>query len=326
MFDWLQRLADLAVYGGMGLAPESHLGKAVNFFVYDVVKILILLFAITLLMGVVNAYFPVDRLRAFLSSRRFFGTDHLIAAMFGAVTPFCSCSSVPLFIGFVRGGIPLGVTFAFLITSPLVNVVALAIFFGIFGWKFTVVYGLTAIFLGALAGFVLGRLRLEPLLTKWVHDLWAKAERSRVSYEAEQATFAQRFPGVMREAFGIVKSVLIYIIVGIGVGAAMHGYVPEGFFSTYLNSGQWWSVPAAVIVAVPIYANVAGIIPVIEVLVAKGVPFGTAIAFMMATIGLSIPEATLLRKAMSFRLLAIFFGVVSACIVISGYLLNFVFG
>ena len=322
MFTWVQQLADGLVYELLGLAPSSRLGTALNFFVYDTIKILLLLFLITLLMGVVNAYFPVERLRAFLASRRFYGADHLLAALFGAVTPFCSCSSVPLFIGFVRGGIPLGVTFSFLITSPLVNEVALAVFLGMFGWKVTLIYAGTGVLLGTVGGFVLGRLRLERMLSEWVRQLWEQTERQPAEFTADRQSLRVRLPGITREAWGIVRGVLPYVLVGIGAGAAMHGYVPENFFATYLHDGQWWTVPLAVVLAVPMYANAAGILPVIQVFVAKGIPLGTAIAFMMATVGLSLPEATLLRKVMTVRLIGVYFGVVTLFIIASGYLFN----
>lgn len=322
MFDWLQYLADWLVYDIFGLEEASRLGTAVNFFFYDTIKILILLMLITSLMGLVNAYFPVERLRDFLQKRKLYGLENLLASFFGAITPFCSCSSVPLFIGFVQGGIPLGVTFSFLITSPLVNEIALALFVGLFGIKFTLIYALTGILLGTIGGMILGRMGLEKYLSEWVQNLIKSKAEGTSEYQAENIRFAARLKLVLQEAWDIVKSIVIYVIIGIGIGAAMHGYVPENFFEQYLGSGQWWTVPLAVILAVPLYSNAAGIIPIIQVLVAKGVPMGTAIAFMMATIGLSIPEGTLLKKVMSTRLIGIYFGVVTLFIIISGFLFN----
>ncbi|MEO9870640.1 permease [Ekhidna sp.] len=324
MFDQLQNFADWLIYSVFSVAPESHLGEALNFFVYDTLKILILLFLIIFFMGVVNSYFPVERLRNFLSRHRFYGLEHLFASIFGAMTPFCSCSSVPLFIGFVQGGIPLGVTFSFLITSPLVNEVALALFIGMFGWKITLIYALSGILLGAIGGWVLGKLNLKNYLTDWVKQLLAKSGTEKNAFEEENRTFIERIPVIASGAWSIVKTVVSYVIIGIGIGAIMHGYVPENFFQQYLSGGQWWTVPLAVILAVPIYANAAGIVPVIQVLVAKGVPIGTAIAFMMSTIGLSLPEATLLKKVMTMRLIAIFFGVVVLFIIVSGFLFNLI--
>lgn len=320
----IQQFADWLVYGVFGLSADSALGTSVNFFFYDTIKILILLFLISMVMGIVNAYLPIDRLRNFLTTRKLYGFQYLFAAIFGAITPFCSCSSVPLFIGFVKGGIPLGVTFAFLITSPLVNEVAIAIFLGTFGLKVTLVYTISGILLGVLGGWVLGQFKLERYLSPWVQKLQAQSETESQEWDAAQAPFLKRLPTIMKDAWGIVKSVLIYVIIGIGIGAAMHGYVPEGFFETYLSADKWYSVPLAVLVAVPMYAGCAGIVPVIQVFVAKGVPMGTAIAFMMAVVGLSIPEATMLKKAMTWKLIGIFFGVVTLFIILSGYLFNMV--
>jgi uncharacterized membrane protein YraQ (UPF0718 family) len=324
MFDWTQSFSDWLIYSILGMAQNSNLGNALNFFVYDTIKILVLLFLITFLMGIVNAYFPIDRIQNFLSRHKMYGLEYFIASTFGAVTPFCSCSSVPLFIGFIKGGIPLGVTFAFLVTSPLVNEVAVAIFLGMFGLKTTVIYVTSGILLGVVSGLILGKLNLEPLLTDWVRQIWEKAESERDIFELEKKTFLQRVPEITREAFGIVKSVVLYVILGIAIGAAMHGYVPEAFFEQYIGKDTWYAVPLAVILGVPMYANATGIIPIIQVFVVKGIPIGTSLAFMMAVVGLSIPEATLLKKVMSIKLISIFFGVVTICIIISGYMFNWI--
>lgn len=318
----IQQFADWLVYGVMGLDASSHLGVAVNFFFYDSIKIIILLFLISVLMGIVNAYFPIERLRNYLVTHRLYGLQYLLASLFGAITPFCSCSSIPLFIGFVKGGIPLGVTFAFLITSPLVNEVAVAMFLGSFGVRTTIVYVVSGIVLGMLGGMVLGRMNLDRYLSGWIRDIQRQSEAQADAWEAEKTSFFDRLPSIVRGSWNIVRGVLVYVLVGIGIGAAMHGFVPDGFFERYLAAGNWWSVPLAVILAVPMYANAAGIVPVIEVFVAKGVPLGTAIAFMMSVVGLSLPEATLLKKVMTWRLIGIFFGVVTVFIIISGYLFN----
>lgn len=323
MFDWLQHFSDWLIYSVFGIGAETHLGTALNFFVFDTLKILILLFFIVFIMGIVNAYFPIERLKDYLNKKKLYGLEYFFASVFGAITPFCSCSSVPLFIGFVQGGIPLGVTFAFLITSPLVNEVAVAMFLGMFGIKATLIYALSGILLGSVGGWLLGKLKLEHLLSDWVKEI-LENKMQQAAYQDEKRSFRDRLPEISRGAWDIVKGVLLYVIIGIAIGAAMHGYVPENFFNQYLGGGQWWTVPLAVLVAVPMYANAAGIVPVIQVFVAKGVPLGTAIAFMMATVGLSIPEATLLKKVMSLKLIAIFFGVVTLCIIISGYLFNLI--
>lgn len=320
----IQRFADWLVYGVFGMNAETHLGSAVNFFFYDSIKIIILLFLISVVMGVVNAYFPIDKLRRYLTTRKLYGFQYLFASLFGAITPFCSCSSIPLFIGFVKGGIPLGVTFAFLITSPLVNEVAVAMFLGSFGVRATIIYVVSGILLGTIGGFVLGRFKLERYLSPWVQQLQAQSELESEAWADEHTPFVKRLPVIIKDAWHIVRGVLVYILIGIGVGAAMHGYVPEGFFEQYMAKENWWAVPLAVVCAVPMYANAAGIVPVIQVFVAKGIPLGTAIAFMMGVVGLSLPEATMLKKVMTWRLIGIFFGVVTLFIILSGYLFNFI--
>ena len=276
-------------------------------------------------MGVINSYFPVERLRDFLRRNKLYGLEHLFASIFGAITPFCSCSSVPLFIGFVQGGIPLGVTFSFLITSPLVNEVALAIFIGMFGWKITLIYATSGILLGTIGGWVLGKFNLDHLLSDWVQKIMLNAQQKLAVEENVHQSFIDRLPSINNEVKEIIKGIAIYVVIGIAIGAGMHGYVPENFFQQYLSGGEWWTIPLAVIIAIPMYANAAAIVPVIQVFVAKGVPLGTAIAFMMGTVGLSLPEATLLKKVMTMRLIAIFFGTVSLFIIFSGFLFNLIF-
>ena len=320
----IQYFADWLVYGIFGLDATTPLGTAVNFFFYDSVKIVILLFSISFIMGIINAYFPVERLRHYLATHKLYGLDYFLAALFGGITPFCSCSSVPLFIGFVKGGIPLGVTLTFLIASPLVSEVAVAMFLGSFGVKPTLIYIVSGTVLSMIAGLILSRMHLEPYLSDWVKAAQIQSSELSKQWEAEKAPFIKRIPTIMRESWGIVQGVLLYILMGIGIGATMHGYVPEGFFEQYLSAENWWGVPLAVILAVPMYANAAGIVPIIEVFVAKGIPLGTAIAFMMAVIGLSIPEATMLKKVMTWRLIGIFFSVVTMLIIVSGYLFNWI--
>ena len=320
----IQKFADWLVYGIFGLSAETPLGTAINFFFYDTIKILILLFFISVIMGIINAYFPIDRLRNYLTSRKLYGLQYFFASLFGAITPFCSCSSIPLFIGFVKGGIPLGVTFAYLITSPLVNEVAVAMFIGTFGIRITVIYVVSGILLGMMGGFVLGKMKIEPYLSDWVKQMQQNSSTESGTWEKENTPFLKRLPGITREAYGIVKGVLLYIIIGIGIGAFMHGYVPEGFFEQYMSKENWFAVPLSVILAVPMYANAAGIVPIIEVFVAKGIPIGTALAFMMAVVGLSLPEATLLKKVMTWKLIGLFFGLITLFIVILGYLYNII--
>ncbi|MDA3861134.1 MAG: permease [Melioribacteraceae bacterium] len=304
---------------------ESHLAEALNFFIYDTTKILLLLFVVIFLMGIVNSYFPIDKVRNYLSRNKLYGFEYLMASLFGVVTPFCSCSSIPLFIGFVKGGIPLGVTFAFLVTSPLVNEVAIGLFIGLFGIKTTIIYVVSGVLLGMTSGIVLQKLKLEKHLTPWVKDVLANAEKEQNIFVAEKKTFSQRIPIICNEVLTIMKGVLPYVIIGIAIGGLMHGYIPEGFFEQYMSKENLFAVPIATILAVPMYSNASGILPVAQVLVAKGIPLGTAIAFMMGVVGLSLPEAMLLKKVMSFKLIGIFFGVVTLCIIISGYIFNIIF-
>lgn len=322
MFDWIQHIADWFVYDILNLNKGQHLAEALNFFIYDTTKILILLFVIIFFMGIVNSYFPIDKVKNYLSRNKLYGLEYLVASLFGVVTPFCSCSSVPLFIGFVRGGIPLGVTFAFLITSPLVNEVAIGLFVGLFGVKTTVIYIISGILLGTISGVILQKLKLEAYLTPWVKDVLANAQKEQDTFIAEKKSLKQRLPIIWDEVLNILKGIIPYVIVGIAIGGLMHGYIPEGFFEKYMAKDNLFAVPIATILAVPMYSNASGILPVAQVLVAKGIPLGTAIAFMMGVVGLSLPEAMLLKKVMTLKLIGIFFAVVTLCIIISGYLFN----
>jgi len=321
----IQRFADWFVYGIIGLDASTGLGSVVNFFFYDTIKILILLVMISVVMGIINAYFPIDRLRNYLQKHKLYGLQYLLSSIIGAITPFCSCSSVPLFIGFVKGGIPLGVTFSFLITSPLVNEVAVAMFLGTFVARITVVYVISGILLGTIGGIVLGLFKLDNLLTPWVLNLQKQSIDEHNQWKIENASFFRCLPDILKDSLGIVKGVVVYILIGIAIGAGIHGFVPDGFFSGALGSGRWWTIPLAVVLAVPMYSNAAGIIPLIEAFVGKGVAIGTAIAFMMAVVGLSLPEATMLKKVMTWKLIGVFFGTVTLFIIMSGWLFNCIF-
>lgn len=323
MFSWTQAFADWLVYSVMGLEQASHWGDALNFFVFDTIKIFVLLSLVTLVMGTINSYIPIDRIKDFLTRRKWYGFDYFIASFFGTITPFCSCSSVPLFIGFVKGGIPLGVTLAFLISSPLVDAVSVAMFLGIFGLRITIIYVVSGIVLSMMAGYILGKMRLEPLLTDWVKKI-LEAKSSGDAYTESHRSFKARLPEIVKEAWGIVKGVALYIVIGIAIGGLMHGFVPTGFFEEYMRKEYWFAVPIAVLIGIPFYTNAAGVLPVLKVLVGKGIPLGTAIAFSMAVVGLSVPEGLLLKKVMTTKMLLIFFGVVAACIIISGYVFNLI--
>lgn len=324
MFNWAQSFADWLIYTVFGIAAHSKAGDALNFFVYDTIKIFILLAGVTFLMGIINSYFPIDRVRAFLTKRKWYGLDYFVASFFGTVTPFCSCSSVPLFVGFVKGGIPLGVTLAFLISSPLVDAVTVAIFFGMFGLRITLIYVISGIVLSMIAGYILSKMKLESLLTDWVKELLKNKQVIDANQDDKPLPFFQRIPAIIKEAAAIVKGVSLYILIGIAVGGLMHGFIPTGFFEEYISKDNPFAVPIAVIIGVPMYSNNAGILPIMQVLVEKGIPLGTVIAFSMAVVGLSIPEGLLLKKIMTTKMLMIFYAVVTVCIIISGYLFNFI--
>ena len=324
LFDRLQSGVDYLVFSIFSLKSEQHLAEALNFFLYDSTKILFLLLLVVFLMGIVNSYFPVERVKNYLSRKKLYGLEYLMASLFGTVTPFCSCSSVPLFIGFVSGGIPLGVTFAFLITSPLVNEVAVGLFLGLFGWQTTAIYVVSGVLLGTISGILLQSFKLEKHLSPWVKEILSQAQAEQEAFQQEKQSFKERLPIIWNEAMKILKGVLPYVLVGIAIGGLMHGYIPEGFFEKYIGKDNPFAVPIAVVLAVPMYSNASGILPVIQVLVAKGIPLGTAIAFMMGVVGLSLPEAMLLKKVMTWKLIAIFFSTVALCIIISGYLFNMI--
>lgn len=324
ILNMIQNFADWLVYEIFGLNAQNHWGAALNFFVYDTLKILLLLFSITFVMGYINSYFPVEKVKNYIASKNLYGLEYFLAVVLGAVTPFCSCSSIPLFIGFVKGGIPLGVTFAFLISSPLISEIAIAMFWGLFGWKATLIYVISGMILGMLGGVILGKLRLENLLTPWVKEILQQKSSSSENNDTNLLSFAERFPLVIKEAWGIVKSVFIYIIIGIGIGGIIHGFVPTEFFEQYIGKSNPFAVPLAVIIGAPMYANPAGVVPIIGALISKGVPMGTALAFMMSVIAISLPEAMMLKKVMTLKLMSYFFGFVILSIILSGYIFNII--
>lgn len=316
----IKQFSEWLVFGLLNLSKESSLGSSLEFFIYDTVKILLLLILITHIMGIINYYFPVEKVKSFLKGKNLFGFENLLASLLGAVTPFCSCSSIPLFIGFVKGGIPLGVTLSFLITSPLINEVALTLFISIFGWKVTLIYMCTGIMLGTLGGLILGKMNLEKHLTPWVQNM----QDINVEYKQQKTHLFNHFSSISSEAFGIMKGIYLYVLIGVALGAVIHGYVPQGFFEAYITKSNPLAVPLSVILGIPMYANASGIIPVVQAFVAKGIPLGTALAFMMAVVGLSFPEAMMLKKVMNGKLMAIFFGSVGLAIIISGYMFNII--
>ncbi|WP_292936715.1 permease [Noviherbaspirillum sp.] len=309
--------ASEALVAALPVARDSHLGAALQFFFYDTPKVLLLLTGVVFVMGIINSYFTPERTRALLAGRAE-GSANVMAASLGIVTPFCSCSAVPLFIGFVQAGVPLGVTFSFLIAAPMVNEVALTLLFGMFGWKIALLYLGLGLLVAIVAGWAIGRLKMESHLEDWVRDM----PRVAAAADAGAPTLAERIEAGLHSVRQIVGKVWPYILAGIALGAAIHGYVPEDFMAGIMGKDAWWSVPLAVIIGVPMYSNAAGVIPVVQALLAKGAALGTVLAFMMSVIALSLPEIIILRKVLKMRLIATFVGVVAIGILLVGYVFN----
>lgn len=323
IFTPIQNFADVATYSWLNIRPESYLGNGVNFFIYDIIKIGLLLIVINYVMAVSRYYFPMEKVRHFLTKRNWYGFDYLLAALLGVVTPFCSCSSIPLFIGFLSAGIPLGVTFSFLISSPLVNESSLYLFPAVFGIKNTIIYNLVGIVISVLGGMLIQKLKME----KYVQPEFLKFKSKKqveAEYESKKVPFKDLFKHWTQEAWDITKNVFPYVLLGVGIGALIHGLVPESLVTTYLSNKKWWVVPLAVLMGAPLYANSVGVIPIIEAVIGKGVPMGTALAFMTAIVTISIPEGLMLSKLMKKQLLIAFFGITTIAIIIMGYLFNLV--
>lgn len=319
---WLvySQLADvsrLITYSLLNIGKETHLGKALAFFLYDTPKVFMLLILVVFGVGILRTFFTPERTRDLLSGKSVFA-GNILAALLGIVTPFCSCSAVPLFIGFVTAGIPLGVTFSFLIAAPMVNEIAVALLYGLLGWRVAAIYMGTGLIIAISAGWVLGRLHLEAHVETWV--LQVNADRPPVS--TADHTWPQRIRAGADAVVEIVGKIWIYLILGIAVGAGIHGYVPEGFMAAIMGKGAWWAVPMAVVMGIPMYSNAAGIIPIVEALMGKGAALGTVLAFMMSVIALSLPEMIILRKVLKPRLIGAFIGIVACGILIVGYLFN----
>lgn len=298
---------------------DSPLGSALQFFFYDTPKVLLLLTGVVMVMGMVNSYFTPERTRALLAGRRE-GFANCMAASLGIVTPFCSCSAVPLFIGFVKAGVPLGVTFSFLISAPMVNEVALTLLFAIFGWKVAGLYLGLGLLIAIISGWIIGRLNMENHLEDWVRDM----PKVDSNFNATQLTLSNRIQLGFASVREIVGKVWPYILVGIAIGAGIHGYVPQDFMASFMGKEVWWAVPLSVLLGVPLYTNAAGIIPIVEALLSKGAALGTVLAFMMSVIALSLPEMVILRKVLKPRLIATFIGVLAIGIMLVGYLFNLV--
>ena len=324
IFKPIQLFADLITYKLLRILPGSYWGDTVNFFIYDTVKIGLLLVVINYLMAVFRYYFPMEKARDILAQRRWFGLDYLFAALLGIITPFCSCSSIPLFIGFLGAGIPLGVTFAFLICSPLVNEASLYLFPAMFGMKATVLYNLIGISVSISGGMLVQRLRLE----KYVKPEFLKIKtRAQAQFEncGVPLSFRQKSVYFWKEGMSITKQIFPYMVLGVGIGALIHGFVPRNLVEQYFAVKTWWSIPLVTLLGAPLYANSVSVIPIMEAMVGKGVPLGTALTFMTAIVTISIPEALILKKVMKWELLAVFFGITISGIMLMGYILNAVF-
>lgn len=315
----LHRLTDFFIYDLLQLTKGTHFAESAWFFVFEVPKVLLLLTLIIFAVGIVRTWFSPERTRKALEGKSLF-TGNVMAASLGIVTPFCSCSAIPLFLGFIESGIPLGVTFSFLIAAPMINEVAVVLLFGLFGWKTVIIYVVTGLFIAITAGWVIGRLNLEKWIEPWVFQLKAGAHP-----EDEKLTFPQRVRMGYTAVKEIVGKVWLYVALGIAVGAGIHGYVPEDFMASFMGKSVWYSVPLSILVGIPLYSNAAGIIPIVSTLIEKGAALGTSLAFMMAVIGLSLPEMIILRKVLKLPLIFTFVGVVATGILLVGFLFNYIF-
>jgi uncharacterized protein len=316
----LENLTSLIVDNFLKLPQNNHLTSAISFFIFEVPKVLLLLILIVFVVGVVRTYFSPERTRKILGGKKLFA-GNISASFLGIVTPFCSCSAIPLFLGFVESGVPLGVTFSFLIAAPMINEIALVLLFGLFGWQTALMYVSTGLFIAMFSGFIIGRLKLEKYVEDWVY----KTKAGHLELEEVKIPFAQRITSGIDAIKEIVGKVWIYVVLGIAVGAGIHGYVPENFMASLMGKSAWWSVPAAVVIGIPMYSNAAGIIPIVQALLEKGASLGTVLAFMMSVIGLSLPETIILKKVLKIQLIAVFIGIVAVGIIIVGYLFNLIY-
>ncbi|MFV0423144.1 permease [Oleidesulfovibrio sp.] len=310
--------SQLVTYDLLGIARGTHLGDAVEFFIYDTPKVLMLLMLVVFGVGIIRSFFSPERTRKMLAGRNE-AIGNVMAAVLGIVTPFCTCSAVPLFMGFVTAGVPLGVTFSFLIAAPMVNEIAVVLLYGLLGWKIAAIYMGTGLAIAIVSGWIIGRLGMERYIEDWVTQ---SQQGSMKGMPMHSMSWEGRVQYALDAVRDIVKKVWLYIVLGIAVGAGIHGYVPEGFMASIMGKEAWWSVPAAVVMGIPMYSNAAGIIPVVQALLGKGAALGTVLAFMMAVIALSLPEAVILRRVLKLPLILTFFGVVGGGILMVGFLFN----
>lgn len=314
MFDWLVNLSAIFVFDNLGLEKGSHLGEALHFFIYDTVKIFILLITIIYLVTLLRSYFPIEKARDYLSGKHKL-VGHVMAAIFGVITPFCSCSAIPLFLGFLQARIPLGVTFSYLISAPLSDAVVIALLFSIFSWKIALLYVGIGLLIAIVAGLIIGTMNLEKEVLIEVKPLDMK-------YEEDETKFSHKLKESWEYTADIFKKIYLYVIVGVGIGAFIHGYIPADFITKYAGGDVWYAPIVGVLMGIPMYSNAAGILPLVEVLTQKGMLLGTALSFMMAVVALSLPEAMILKRVLSIKLISIFFGIVGSAILLTGYLFN----
>ncbi len=312
----LKTFASYVTYDLLHLSKDSRIADALNFFIYDTIKIFLLLSVIIFVISLIRSYFPPEKTKRILSHKKLF-IGNILAALLGVVTPFCSCSAVPLFIGFVEAGVPLGVTFSFLISSPMVNEVAVVLLWGLFGWKITAIYIGTGLLVAIFAGLLIGKLKLEKWIEEYVFKIHVGA-----GLETEAPAFRERLEAARWNTVDILKKVWFFILIAIGIGGFIHGYVPEDFLVHYAGRGNPFAVPLAVAIGVPLYSNAAGVIPIVGALMEKGLSMGTMLAFMMAVTALSLPEMIILRKVLKIPLLGVFVGIMTATIIAVGYLFN----
>ena len=317
MFYFLEVLADWITYSILNITRGTLFAKVSTFFIADILKIFILLLVIIFVISFIRTYLPPEKIRIFLSKKKKL-TAHILASLLGIVTPFCSCSAVPLFLGFIEAGVPLGVTFSFLVSSPMINEVALVLLIGLFGWKIALIYIVSGLLISIISGLIIGKLKVEHLIADFV---W-KSDRTHESKLTAKKTFKERIIYSKNYSLKIFKQVWFYIIIGVGLGAWIHGYVPADFLAQYAGADKWYAVPLATLIGIPLYSNAAGVIPLVSVLTEKGVAIGTTLAFMMAVTALSLPEFMILKKIMKIRLIAIFAFVVGIGIIFTGYLFN----
>ncbi|MBN8545463.1 MAG: permease [Ignavibacteria bacterium] len=316
----LTLITDFIVYDMAGLEKGTHLTSAIHFFIYEVPKVLLLLTIVVFVVGIIRSWFSPERTRKLLGGKKQF-LGNILAGLLGVVTPFCSCSAIPLFLGFIESGVPLGVTFSFLISAPMVNEVAVVLLFGLFGWKTALIYVTTGLFIAIFSGFIIGKLGLEKYVESWVYQI----KTNNGELENEKLSLTERIEKGIEAVKEIVAKVWVYVVIGIAVGAGIHGYVPEDFMASFMGKSAWWSVPLSVLIGIPMYSNAAGIIPIVQALLEKGASLGTVLAFMMSVIALSLPEMIILKKVLKIQLILTFVGVVGTGIMLTGFLFNFIF-